>query len=170
MRKEEGLTPAEAELEAALAGLQPAGTSIDRDQLMYRTGYAAGNRRSRVWQGTTMLLAVGLAASLVVQGFTRHGGPDVQIATGPAHVQPLPTLAELSLTDREPASPKPSYLLLRNEVQERGMAALPCGNSAAPLTFRQDVTMRDLLDGSTAPMPPVRRLAITDYILLGGRS
>ena len=73
------------------------------------------------------LLTIGLATSLVAQGLTNRS-PDVQIARRSVEVQPLPVTARQDSPAAEPAGPQPRYLLLRNEVLERGMAALPQGD------------------------------------------
>ena len=49
MHEEEGLTPAEQELELALGRLKPAANTLNRDALMYNAGLAAA-RGKRPWQ------------------------------------------------------------------------------------------------------------------------
>ena len=56
-----------ADVEAALAGLRPARSALDRDRLMYLAGQAAGYRRARraVWIGAGTSLAATLAACVL---------------------------------------------------------------------------------------------------------
>lgn len=171
MREEEGLTPAEREFEQALAGLQPAGAAIDRDQLLYRAGYAAGSRKAGPWKAMAALLTIGLATSLVARGLTNRS-PDVQIARRSVGVQPLPVTARQDSPAAEPAGPQPRYLLLRNEVLEKGMAALPQGDFSGQTALPRQPTLQDPLGESPEPAKPIvsHRLPIMDYILLGGRS
>lgn len=125
MREEEGLTPAEREFEAALAGLQPTGASIDRDQMMYRAGYAAGNRRSRIWQGATVVLAIAFAGTLAMR--TLVSTPDAyrQMANSPSSTQRMMVVVDDARTDTPRSAGTCSYLTLRNEVLEKGLVALP---------------------------------------------
>ncbi|UCD29959.1 MAG: hypothetical protein JSV03_05645 [Planctomycetota bacterium] len=64
MQNEERLTPPECELEEVLGNIKPAGTSIDRDLLMFRAGQSSARHRSRVWQFSTGLLIIVLCWSL----------------------------------------------------------------------------------------------------------
>lgn len=153
MRKEDELTPAEAEFEATLAGLQPAGASINRDQLMYQAGYKAGRRRNRFWQGATALLAVGLAASLAMQGLLHREQGSLQ-AHNPS---PTPHQAVFAENDGLPehtqdlySTSTSNYIALRNAVLEKGLAALPCPET-----------------GSTSDDPP---LTIESFLGRGSRS
>lgn len=140
MREEERLTPAEAEFEATLRGLQPAGAAINRDQMMYRAGCAAGNRRKRMWQGATVILAAAFAGTLVVRAFM--SAPDVgrQIANSPSSSHQMMVVVDSTRTDVVGSAGKGSYLTLRNAVLEKGLAALPSPPAGAvsdepPLTI-----------------------------------
>jgi hypothetical protein len=140
MRKEDGLTPAQAEFERALAGLQPMGTSIDRDALLYRAGYAAGHRRNRAWQGLAAMLAVGLTASLTMQGLASGSRGGMQTTDKDAGPQGVIFATAEPRTEYRYAGSGGSYLTLRNEVLEKGLAALPCPVSSSssqepPLTI-----------------------------------
>ena len=58
MLGKEKLNSAELELEAALSRLKPAGTGLDRDQMLFQAGRISARRRARFWQGTSLLLGV----------------------------------------------------------------------------------------------------------------
>jgi len=64
MQNEEHLTPAEREFEEALGRVKPAGTSIDRDLLIFHAGQMSARRRSRLWRITTGVLIVVLGCLL----------------------------------------------------------------------------------------------------------
>jgi hypothetical protein len=155
-----------------LAGLQPAGGSINRDELMYRTGYAAARRHGRTWQGMAALLAVALAGSLAMQGLGRQGNPGVQVAKGPAVVQSVLLATGPGDPERGPAVGEPNYLILRNEVLEKGMAALPQSDLGGQTALPRQLTLQEVLGEPPRPVEPIvpHRLPIVDYILLGGRS
>jgi hypothetical protein len=173
MQNEESLTPAEREFEAALSGLRPAGVSIDRDALMYRAGYAAARRRSRPWQAVAALLAAALAGSLAMQALPSGHGPAGQYATGPNGVQ-IATVGAVPVPDLPmggPAVPEPRYLVLRDEVLERGLASLPEGDGERT-SQTQPLTLQELLGEpvpTAYPVPRDRRMSIIDRILLGDR-
>jgi hypothetical protein len=165
MRKEDGLTPAEREFEEVLAGLQPAGTSIDRDALMYQAGYAAASRRSWPWQGLAALLAVGLAASLAVQGLGRSGAA----AQEPRYASEADRVrAVLAVTDpkSEEEMTQAKYFLLREEVLEKGLAALP-EPAARKSNQEPRLTLEELLGEPRGVVRPTRGPTIVDRILLG---
>ncbi len=163
MRKEDGLTPAETEFEAALAGLQPAGTAIDRDALMYRAGVQAGCRHNRPWQIASMLLGAALAASLAAQVLPRDSGQSPQITDSADRVRQA--LAGISKVDQPAES---HYFNLRREILEKGLAALP--EPAADKSGRQPpLTLRELLGEPDPTVRTTRQLGIMDRILLGDK-
>ena len=67
MLNENGLNPAEMELEAALGGLQPVAVVIERDRLMYRAGQSSARRRNLAWPILSIALALMLGVSLLHQ-------------------------------------------------------------------------------------------------------
>jgi hypothetical protein len=71
-REQDGLTPAERELEAAMRALRPAPAALDRDRLLFEAGATiglAGARRSvRAWRAAAALVALALGASWVWRG------------------------------------------------------------------------------------------------------
>ncbi len=125
--QEQRLTPAEAELEAALASLQPSADLVDRDRLMYRAGYSAARRGRRLWQVTTALLATSISAMLAANGLA-HRNRSPLIAQ---HEAPAVVLNVFSNAAWRPGSntvPNAnSYFVVRQEVLQKGLAALPVG-------------------------------------------
>jgi len=63
---EEGLTPAEQELESALGELKPAANTLSRDGLMFNAGRAAAGR-GRPWQMLSGALMVLLLCSVLIR-------------------------------------------------------------------------------------------------------
>lgn len=160
---EENLTPAEREFEATLRGLSPAAPAIDRNQLMYRAGYAAGSRRQRSWQGLAAVLAAGLGLSLAMQAL-RHDDRHMYVTQAPPpapHIQPaLDTPA-----DKPGDSSGYSYIALRNDVLKHGLAVLP-----SPTAATKDpgpLTVQDLLG---EPKGKPRQTSDDPYIHPGDRS
>lgn len=68
MQNTDGLTPMDRELEAALGGLRIAPGAISRDGVMFDAGRASARRRSRLWQGSSAVLALLLPASTEIPG------------------------------------------------------------------------------------------------------
>ena len=65
MSTQDELNPAERELAAALRRLRPSAPGLNRDELLYAAGMAAGRRVVRRWQVSTALLG-GLAAAALL--------------------------------------------------------------------------------------------------------
>ncbi|MHC4627414.1 MAG: hypothetical protein ACYTDV_10580, partial [Planctomycetota bacterium] len=66
MHEEEGLTPAEHELESALGRLKPAANTLNRDALMFKAGLAAAGGR-RPWQMFSGVLTLLLLCSILIR-------------------------------------------------------------------------------------------------------
>jgi hypothetical protein len=66
MQKEEGLTPAEQELESALGQLKPAANTLNRDELMFNAGRAAAGNK-QFWQMLSGMLMVLLLCSVLIR-------------------------------------------------------------------------------------------------------
>jgi hypothetical protein len=66
MHKEEGLTPAERELESALGRLKPAASTLNRDELMFNAGRAAAGR-ARPWQILSVVLMALMLCSVLIR-------------------------------------------------------------------------------------------------------
>ena len=126
MPNQEYLDPAERELEAALARLDPSRAAIDRDALLFHAGQASVRRHCRAWQSASALLGGCLALALIWQPTLR---PTAPIVSTPAQ---SPMAAELGETVLAPA-PRPfdapereaTYITLRNEVLACGIDVLP---------------------------------------------
>ncbi len=126
MPNQEYLDPAERELEAALARLDPSRAAIDRDALLFHAGQASVRRHCRAWQSTSAVLGGCLALALIWQPAPRQTPP---IVSAPAQ---SPMAAELVETMPAPA-PRPfdapereaTYITLRNEVLACGIDVLP---------------------------------------------
>ena len=80
------LTPAERELENALASLAPFATGLRRDELMYAAGARSAHRPLRLWQASAALMAACLGVSL----FLRVDPRPSEIARNPAQLVVLP--------------------------------------------------------------------------------
>ncbi len=127
MQNENGLTPAEKELEAALGGLRPAGATVDRDHVMFMAGRGSVRRQRRIWQGVSTCLALMLAVSILV----RPGAKEVEV--GPEYVaNDTQDVREMVLAS-EAAEPEDTESLemffegirMRRAVIDRGVDALP---------------------------------------------
>lgn len=127
MQDEQDLTPAQRELEAALASLSPARPAIDRDRLLYQAGLAAGRSAYRRWAGVATAAAVVLAASLaVVAAFPRGTAERIVYVSRPAAQSDQPPSLEPWTAQAAPGeAPRAEYLRLRSEVLARGLGALP---------------------------------------------
>ena len=127
MQDHERLTAAQQELAAALASLKATVPSIDRGEVMYRAGLAAGRRGCRRLAVAATVLGVvlgGAVAALTVyrpQTTERIAGvPQTTVETHQARrVEPWP----MPLTPLDPDAGQ--YLRLRREVLARGLAGLP---------------------------------------------
>ena len=144
MQENEHLSPAENELEAALAGLHPARCPIDRDRLMFLAGHASARRTARPWRIATAGLALAASVAIVAAIAAR---PWAQRAVSPAErivivranetkAPPVPSPAQPPPRLRNPLvalsgpifPPGPdglAYLHLRDAVLARGLDALP---------------------------------------------
>lgn len=145
-----------ADVEAALAGLRPARSALDRDRLMYLAGQAAGYRRARraVWIGAGTSLAATLAACVLGVALFRQLGLERGHQTANAPVPPPGQSSPWSWAANPPESLDggASYLELRQLVLTRGVEAMPevapstaTKNPAPTLTPRR--MLGHLLDG-----------------------
>ena len=127
MQDHEGLTAAQQELAAALVSLKASVPGIDRNEVMYRAGLAAGRRGCRRLAVAAMVLGVVLGGAVAAVTVYRPQATErivrVPQTTVEAHqarrVEPWPV----------PVTPLGAdagqYLRLRREVLARGLAALP---------------------------------------------
>ena len=151
MPPEESLTPAERELESALAGLAPAAPAIDRDALMFQAGRAAARRGGLLWKAASAALAACLAVSLVPRP---QPEPTVRAVYLPAPAKPGRAAAgEVSPPEAPPAAaarihlPAGSYAKLCMDVVDHGVDVLDATASASaprrPLTLRESLGRSD---------------------------
>jgi hypothetical protein len=127
MQDEQDLTPAQRELETALASLKGARPVIDRDQLLYQAGLAAGRSAYRRWAAAATAAAVVLAAVLaVVAAFPRDAGERIVYVRRAAAKPDQPRRLEPWTVQVAPGeAPRAEYLHLRTEVLAKGLGALP---------------------------------------------
>ncbi len=145
MQNTDGLTPMDRELEAALGGLRIAPGAISRDRVMFDAGRAASRGRSRLWQGSSCVLALALLVSIALR--PAPTGPEHStetlarqqisiepVAQSAAHVEPF---------DLERAQAFRQYIRMRRAVLDRGVEVIPISdgirNSPAPPLTREDI-------------------------------
>jgi hypothetical protein len=145
----DNLTPAERELEAALAALRPAAVKLDAAAAMFEAGRRAGGRTARrqvaAWRAAAAVLLVTAGAS-----FALNAGPRVveherlvyapapqQPVTTPAPgggIVPFPVAPDIAASPPHPPAAAPQregMLALRQAVMDGGIDALPRSPRAA---------------------------------------
>lgn len=137
MSNENGLTPAEMELEAALGGLQPVAVAIERDRLMYRAGQSSARRRNLAWPILSVALALLLGVSLLHQPETQLQTVEVEklvYKTNPASPTQLALhVARQSIwPDSYQLQAQANYVKLRDKVLTEGLDALPIREVSSP--------------------------------------
>ena len=141
MRNDDGMTPLERELEAALGGLAPARSGISRDQVMFCAGRASIRRRNRLWQGLSSTLAILLLVSVVSRprpAATEHRA-DTVIYNTPSL---SPSLA--ATVDENRAEAFRQYVRTRRAVLDRGVEALPASSGLRNGSIDPPLTRDDL--------------------------
>jgi len=148
MRNDDGMTPLERELEAALGGLAPARANIDRDCVMFRAGRASVRRKNRLWQGLSSILVILLLVSIVSrpQSTPRERRADTVVYNTPSL---SPSVA--ATVDENRAEAFRQYVRTRRAVLDQGVEALPTlsgyrGSSIDPPLTRED--LKDLLSST----------------------
>jgi len=141
MQNQEGLTPAERELETVLAGLKPHVAAMNRDRLMFEAGRASAGRGNRLWQGLTASLAVTLLVSVLIR-------PKPAVIETPGtlvadNVQSI-TTPQFEPVEQERLKAFRQYVQTRRTVLERGVEALRSSSTHRdardePLMTRQSV-------------------------------
>ena len=121
-------------LEARLSRLVPAGIS-DQSALMFRAGYAAGERTRRRWQVLTAIAACLAAGTAMLAVFRPQPQIVERVVYMPQHeVAPVAQAPPVSVTAYHgPTEPlwargqmsDLSYFRLRQQVLEHGLSALP---------------------------------------------
>jgi hypothetical protein len=141
MQQQQRLSPAEQELASALGALAPAQPVIERDEVLYQAGLAAGRRTARRWRGVSAALAACLLAAITLpaQRTTPPRPAPVaveRIIAPPVAVEPQ---IEPAPEPRTVMIPSGQYAQLRNAVLAHGMSALPPmtdSDPEPPLTVR----------------------------------
>lgn len=117
MQDENGLTPAQRELERALRSTRPAGGRVDAMAAAFDAGRASARRQVRFWQaGTTLALLIAVTPYLIPAG----RAPSVGTESG---------LMLADRTERVTATAPPvseeSVLVLQESVSRLGLDGLP---------------------------------------------
>jgi len=119
MHEEEGLTPAEQELELVLGKLKPAANTLSRDELMFNAGRATAGRK-KPWQMLSGVLMVLLLCSVLIRSDMpgREGSSPVQDSE---RLQMAQTTYRPVLTE---SAGLVAYPTLRRNVVRYGLDAL----------------------------------------------
>jgi hypothetical protein len=138
MHEENELTPAQRELEEALAGLDPTSMSVNRDQMMFQLGRSTGVQLKRGWQIATVLMFGALLLTNAVEPVPTPTNPDgfVKKIEEPVKkpqvivketIDEVPSATPTVFTSfvNENASNPNSYMRLRDAVLNDGVGALP---------------------------------------------
>ena len=147
MRNEDGMTPLEQELEAALGGLRPTPSGLSRDRLMFEAGRAT-QRQHHFWQGLSATLAVLLVVSIVSRSRPVASQPTPEtIARAPVQkattVRPYP---QTEPVDRHASEAFRQYVNIRQAVLDRGVEALPASPAMGQTTVTPPLTREDIED------------------------
>lgn len=166
MQSEERLTPAERELEMALAMLAPVAT-IDRDRMMFRAGQASMRGRQRLWHGTTAALAVALVASVGIRMIPQPPAGQHFAANPVRSTEPGQLVSDLGTGDKNELEYRAEYLSLRDRVLIGGVDVLPAPSGSAsasesPIRIERLVPAR--------PAPKRGFFGIEKWIDLGAQS
>jgi hypothetical protein len=151
--------------EAALGGLVPAESRLNRDRLMYLAGAAAatpsgnqpalriGRIPALLWPIATaalFVIAVGLGALAALRQpaerivYVDRPAARANSADAPSLLAQLPRVGPSTAADRDTTSG--SYLALREQVLRLGVGALDVPSGAAEPPDRSDVRNRSLLN------------------------
>ena len=137
MPNENGLTPAEMELETALGGLQPVAVAIERDRLMYRAGQSSARRRNLAWPILSVALALLLGASLLHQPEPQPQTVEVETLVyvpvpAPSTQPAIHMSAQTVRPDPYQLQAQANYVRLRDKVLTEGLDALPIREVSSP--------------------------------------
>ncbi len=130
MKNENGLTPADMELESALGSLQPTAVAIEQDRMMYRAGQTSARRRNLAWPILSLALALMLGVSLLHQPGTQMQTVEVEklvyIPKPASSIQlTFPRATQTGQPDPYQLQSQANYVKLRDKVLSEGMDALP---------------------------------------------
>ncbi len=119
MHKEEGLTPAEQELESVLGQLKPAANTLSRDGLMFNAGRAvAGGKKP--WQMLSGTLMVLLLCSVLIRPDV-HGPAESSSPSDPVQFRVAQTVYRPVQTE---SAGTLAYPRLRRNIVRHGLDAL----------------------------------------------
>lgn len=141
MRNDEVMTPSERELEAALSGLRPVRSAIDRDRVMFCAGRASVRRSTRLWQGLSSALMVLLLASVLTRPFAGESERGSETVARPVV---RASHRAIEPVDQGQIEAFRQYVRTRRAVLNRGVEAIEAssgrerGSIALPLT-REDL-------------------------------
>ena len=141
MRNDNGMTPLERELEAALGGLAPARSNVSRDQVMFCAGRASIRRRNRLWQGLSSTLAALLLVSIVSRPRPASLAPRPETIV---HNSPSPSSRPAATVDESRAEAFRQYVRTRRAVLDRGVDALPTSSELRDRSFDPPLTRENL--------------------------
>jgi len=134
MSNEEGLNPAQQELESALGNLQPVRAAFDRDQLMFSAGLRAGRRVRRLWRGISGMLVVMCMVSLLWQPLLRDNGSKPEYFAkneqGSSVESYMNVTFDFSPVDQQRIKARDNYLMILNRVLTNGLDELPESSSS----------------------------------------
>jgi len=143
MQNDNGLTPMEQELEAALGNLAPAQAGLSRDQVMFAAGQASIRRRNRVWQGISSGLVILLLVSIVSRPtpVTVELRPET-LAGNTSSVSP----EAVTPIDEDRVQAFRQYVRTRRAVLERGVEVLPASKRTRSSIGEPPLTRESLND------------------------
>lgn len=133
MQEQQGLSPAQQELEGALKSLMPAAGQINPIAAAFGAGRAAARRQVRTWQSATGLLFLVAAGSWLLP------------ALHPS-VSPVPNLpGSVQVATSQSPHPQPwsdqSILMLQNTMWKNGIDALPSPSLPAANPIHADAPL-----------------------------
>jgi hypothetical protein len=150
------LSPANRELENALAALSPSSSGISRDELLFRAGRASVPQPDmRFWKIATSLLIVASLGALYFRPVRVVDRPVEKIVhvyeTKIEYAEPMPVVlreedGETKLIPQVTFDDLPAncYLRLRNDVLTQGLTAIPPNRSSEHPAPRQDETSQTI--------------------------
>jgi len=120
VHKEEGLTPAEQELESVLGRLKPVANTLNRDELMFNAGRASAGRK-QPWQVLSGVLMVLLLCSVLIRS-DMHGSRESSPGDYPGDFR----MAQTTYRPVQTGSAGPLvYPTLRRDIVRHGLNAWP---------------------------------------------
>jgi hypothetical protein len=114
MSHEDGLNPAERELEEALRSLAPTPARIDPIAAAFRAGAQSAQHKTRVWQFLAAIVTIALIGSWMIP-MPNRSMPGNQFVESPVSNAPQVL----------PAMDARSVMAMQEAVRDRGISALP---------------------------------------------